>query len=38
MMYDGHMSVLPQSGHLLSLAEWDALPEDTSRHYEPTYS
>ena len=24
----------PWPDHLLSLAEWDALPEDTSRHYE----
>ncbi|WP_459721002.1 Uma2 family endonuclease [Actinophytocola sp. KF-1] len=28
------MSVQPWPDHLLTLEEWDALPEDTSRHYE----
>ncbi|HEY0454190.1 Uma2 family endonuclease [Actinophytocola sp.] len=28
------MTVLPWPDHLLTLQEWDALPEDTSRHYE----
>jgi Uma2 family endonuclease len=32
--YDGGMTVQPWPDHLLSLEEWDALPEDTSRHYE----
>lgn len=34
MAYHGAMSVLPWPDHLLSLQEWDALPEDTSRRYE----
>lgn len=28
------MSVAPWPDHLLSVADWDALPEDTMRHYE----
>lgn len=28
------MSVVPWPDHLLTLDEWDALPEDNSRHYE----
>jgi len=28
------MTVLPWPDHLLTLEEWDALPEDTSRHFE----
>lgn len=34
MLYDGHMSVPPWPDHLLTLEEWDALPEDISRRYE----
>jgi Uma2 family endonuclease len=28
------MSIAPWPDHLLTLEEWDALPEDNSRHYE----
>lgn len=28
------MTVPPSPDHLLTLDEWDALPEDNSRHYE----
>jgi Uma2 family endonuclease len=34
MPYTGDMSVLPWPDHLLTLEEWDALPEDTTRHFE----
>lgn len=34
MTYDRHMTVQPWPDHLLTLEEWDALPEDLSRHYE----
>jgi hypothetical protein len=34
MTYGDAMRVMPGPDHLLTLAEWDALPEDTSRHYE----
>jgi Uma2 family endonuclease len=32
--YRAHMNVPPGPGRLLTLAEWDALPEDLSRHCE----
>lgn len=28
------MTELPWPDHLLTIEEWDALPEDTSRHFE----
>lgn len=34
MLYPERMSVQPWPDHLLTLEEWDALPEDLSRHYE----
>jgi Uma2 family endonuclease len=34
MSYDDLMSVLHWPDHLLSMEEWDALPEDNSRHFE----
>lgn len=34
MAYHERMSGQPWPDHLLTLEEWDALPEDLSRHYE----
>ena len=36
MAYDAIMSVLPWPDHLLSLQEWEELPQDAYSHYELT--